>query len=140
MTLLEEFARLLELRGLGEYHEDGSAGGSIFLAALPSSPDRCKAIALYGGGDADSRLAYDEPSLQVRCRGTTDPRTAEADAQQVYDALHGLGMLTLPGGTWLQLMLAKQSGPVYIGRDVNGRHEWTVNLQAEISRPTPHRV
>lgn len=137
MTLLEEFATLLAQRGHGTYEDDG---GTIFLAALPSTPDRCIAVARYAGGESDSRLPYDEVNLQVRVRGTADPTTAEGAAQDVYDDLHGLGMLTLPGGTWLQLAVGNQGGPIYIGRDQNGRHEFTVNLRAEVRRPTPHRV
>jgi hypothetical protein len=140
VTLLEEFGQLLEQLGLGDFRADGAAGGTVFLAALPTAPDRCKAVAIYGGSESDSRMPYDEPDLQIRCRGTTDPRTAAADAQAVYDQLHGLGRLTMPGGTWLQLVVGKQGGPIYIGRDANGRHEYTVNVRAEISRPTPHRV
>lgn len=140
MTLLEEFAQLLADRGLGVFHADGSAGGTIFLAALPTAPDRCKAIATYGGAESSVLLDYDEPRVQIRCRGTKDPRTAEADAQAVYDALHGLGYFTLPGGTWLQLAVGIQAGPVYIGRDENGRHEYVVNIRAEVSRPSANRI
>lgn len=137
MTLLEEFAALLAQRGLGTYEDDG---GTIFLAALPAAPDVAIALARYPGGESDSRLPYDEVNLQIRCRGDGDPRTAEGAAQAVYDELHGLGMITLPGGTWLQLAVGVQGGPIYIGRDQNGRHEFTVNLRAEVRRPTPHRV
>lgn len=140
MTLLEEFAQLLAARGLGTFQADGSAGGTIFLAALPTSPDRCKAIATYGGEESSALLDYDEPRIQIRCRGGKDPREAETDAQAVYDALHGLGRVTLPGGTWLQLAVGIQGGPAYIGRDQNGRHEYVVNIRAEVSRPSLNRI
>lgn len=141
MTLLEEFARLLEARGLGEYKEDGSAGGTIFLLALPSNPDQCLAIAPYGSGEADALLPYDEVSLQFRCRGTaTDARTALTAGQAVYDSLHGLGEpLVLPGGTPLINLVGTQGGPVYIGRDNNARHEVVVNMRAEVRRVTANR-
>lgn len=140
MTLLEEVAALLDELGVGTYHADGTAGGTIYLAALPSAPDRAIAVARYGAGESDSRLGYDEVNLQIRTRGTrTDARTAEQDAQSVYDALHGLGERTLPGGTWLQLAVAGQGGPIYIGRDEAGRHEYTVNVRAELRRVTSNR-
>jgi hypothetical protein len=139
MTLLEEFAQLLEHLGLGTYTPEG-VGGTIYLAALPTTPDECMAIARYGGSESDSRLPYDEPSMQVRVRGTAaDARTGEQQAQDVYDALHGLGSRELAGGTWLQLAIGVNGGPAYIGRDGNGRHEWTVNFRCEISRTTPTR-
>lgn len=140
MTLLEEFAALLDELDVGTYHADGTAGGTVFLAALPTSPDRAIAVARYGAGESDSRLGYDEVNLQFRARGSSaDARTAEQDAQSVYDALHGLGERTLPGGTWLQLAVAGQGGPIYIGRDQNGRHEYTVNVRAEVRRVTRNR-
>lgn len=141
MTLTEEIAALLDELGVGTYHDDGSPGGSIYLTALPAAPDVALSVALYGGGaEASSRLPYDEPRLQIRARGTaTDVRTGEQLAQQAYDALHGLGYRTMPGGTWLQLAVGIQSGPEYIGRDDNGRHEHVVNLRAEVHRPTSTR-
>lgn len=142
MTLLEELAWLLAELGLGTFNSDGSAGGTIFLATLPSTPDRCMAVARYGGAESDSKNPYDELSVQVRCRGpAADARAAEQDAQAVYDALHGLGMRELtPGGTWLQLAICGGGGPVYIGRDQNGRHEYTVNIRLDIDHETPQRT
>lgn len=141
MTLIEELASLLAELGLGTFNSDGSAGGTIFLAALPSSPDRAMAVARYGGAESDSLNPWDEISVQVRVRGpAADARQAEQDAQAVYDALHGLGMRELtPGGTWLQLAVCQNGGPVYIGRDQNGRHEWTVNVHVDVQRSTPNR-
>ncbi|MEV1204444.1 minor capsid protein [Microbispora rosea] len=142
MTLLEELAALLAELGLGTYNSDGAAGGSIFLAALPTAPDRCMAVARYGGAESDSRNPWDQPSIQIRCRGSAvDAREAEADAEAVYDALHGLGMRELtPDGTWLQLAICGGGGPVYIGRDTNGRHEFTVNVRMDIDHETPQRA
>lgn len=140
MTPLEEFAQLLEDLGLGAYNADGAAGGKVFLAAAPSTPDRCITIARYGAGEADSLNPWDEINLQFRLRGTAaDARTAENDAQALYDALHGLGPRYLAGGTWLQLAVGQAGGPVYIGRDSNGRHEYTVNLRCELQRTTANR-
>lgn len=138
MTLLEEFARLLAERGLGTYSE--LPGGDVFLVELPDLPDLATAVSLYAGPEADARLAYDEPSVQYRCRAPKgDSRVALARAQAIYDALHGLGSRELPGGTWLQLMTGAQSGPIPLGRDQNGRHEWTVNFRTEVQRITANR-
>lgn len=140
MTLLEEFAQLLEDLGLGDYHADGSVGGTIYLVELPQAPDAVMAVNRYGLGESDTKLAYDEPGIQVRIRDiAADSRVAERQAQAVWDALHGLGNRTLAGGTWLQLAVAQQGSPTYLGRDGNGRHEWTVNVRAEISRATSNR-
>jgi hypothetical protein len=139
MTLLEELAALVEQLGLGTHRAD-VPGGTIFYPRLPAAPDRCLAIALYGGPPSDPRLPHDAPSVQIRVRGeAADSRIAENDAQQVYDRLHGLEGVTLAGGTWLQHLVGVNSGPVYIGPDENNRDEYTVNFRCEISRPTPNR-
>lgn len=140
MTLLEELAQLLADLGLGTYNADGTPGGTIYHPLLPASPDRCLAIARYGSSESDSVHPWDSLNVQIRVRGPrADARIAEADAQAVYDALHGLGDRELAGGTWLELAVCTQGGPVYIGPDANGRHEWTVNFRIDIQRPTLNR-
>jgi hypothetical protein len=140
VTLLEEFAHLLADLGLGSYHADGSAGGTIYLNDAGQDVDSALVVNRYGLGESSSTLPYDEPGIQVWIRDVaTDSRVAEAKAHAVYGALHGLGNRTLAGGTWLQLAIGQQGGPNYIGRDGNGRHEWTVNVRAEISAPTVNR-
>lgn len=137
MTLLEEFATLLQLLGLGTYADTGS---TIFLKKLPTSPDTAIAVARYGAGEADAKLGYDPVSLQFRVRGpNTDYRIAEASAQAVYDALHGLHDRMLPGGTWLVLMVGVQGGPVDLGEDEHGRPEYVVNVRTEVARATANR-
>lgn len=131
-TLLEEFQQLPAVLGL--------ALGPGFVARMPTAPDRCFVVARYGGPESSLALPYDEPSIQYRLRGpATDVRVAEADAELLYDALHGLGEITLPGGTWLQLAVGVQSGPIFIGQDANGRCEYTVNLRCDISRTSSNR-
>lgn len=140
MSLTGDFARLLADLGLGTY-TPGAAGGSIYLSTLPQTPDACMAVARYPGAEADARLPYDEVNVQVRVRGTpTDAEVVEDRAQAVYDALHGLSGRPLAGGTVVQDVIGTQSGPIFIGRDTNGRPEWTVNFRAEIRRPTPNRT
>lgn len=141
VTLTEEVAQLLAELDVGTYHADGTPGGTIYLTVLPPRPDVALAVALYGGTEASALHSYDEPRVQVRTRGTAeDVRSGERLAQSAYDALHGLGMITMPGGTWLQLAVGLQSGPAYIGRDDSGRHEWTVNVRIEVQRSTPNRT
>lgn len=133
MTLTEEIAQLLHNLGLGVYKADGTAGGTIYLTRLPQTPDIAIAVARYAGPEADAKLPYDEPRIQIRTRGSkTDTRIGETKAQQIYDALHGMSSRTLPGGTWLLQVVAVQSGPVYMGVDGNGRDEWVVNVRTEI--------
>lgn len=140
MTLGEEIAVLLDQLDVGTFHADGSPGGTIFLARLPDKPDTAIAIARYAGTESDSKLPFDQAYVQVMCRGpATDTRTAETTAQAAYDALHGLGMLTLAGGTWLQLAIGTEGGPIYIGIDELARGLWATNFRLDIKHVTQNR-
>ncbi|MFY7069583.1 minor capsid protein [Nocardiopsis changdeensis] len=141
MTLTDEIGLLLDELGVGEYRLDGSAGGNLFATSLPLAPDVALAIALYGdGADALGGLPEDDVRVQLRIRGTKDnPAPGEALAQAAYDALNGLMYRALPGGTWLQMAVCQGGAPAYIGRDENGRHEWTVNVRLVLERPTTAR-
>jgi hypothetical protein len=135
LVLEEELALLLQDLGLGSYKPD-AAGGTLYWPVAPSDPDECTTLAIYGGTESSSRDPYDEPRLQVRCRGNAiDPRIPKRQAVAVYDALHGLGHRPLAGGTELQLAVGIGSGPEYMGRDATGRHEYVVNFRVEVYRP-----
>ena len=137
--LLDGLARHLQNNGLGTYQPNG-VGGDIFIESLPSTPDVCTVLTLYGGPEPDARLPYDEPRLQVRCRGTQDPRISRARAQAVYELLQGARRLTLPDGTYVVLVRALQSRPASMGQDEQRRHEHSINFQLDgTSSPTTNR-
>lgn len=139
MTLLEEVAMLLTELGLGQYTPDGT-GGTVYLLALPSTPDVCMSVTPYNSGaDGDAGLPYDKPRYQIRCRGTKADRTSGYTlGKAVYDALHGLGSRTLPGGTWmLQCLAVAGGGPGYIGVDDQGRAEFVINVELEVETRAP---
>lgn len=137
--LLDGIARYLDANGLVDYDPTG-ATGDCFLEAMPQTQagDLAVVLTLYDGMEADSKLPYDEPRLQVRVRGTPDPRVSRARAQGIYSQLNGLGPIQLPDGTRLQLCYAMQT-PASMGIDSLGRHEHTTNYQVEIVAPTVHR-
>jgi hypothetical protein len=136
MTLLEEVAELLEELGLGRY----AADGDVFLVVMPDSPDAAVVLSRQAGRESDARLGYDEPVVRIRVRGAPANATApEARGQAIYDAVHGLASRRLPGGTWLVSSIGTQAGPVYIGRDANGRDEWEVIVRMELARAGGNR-
>ncbi|MFC9688849.1 minor capsid protein [Kribbella sp. NPDC056951] len=138
MTLLEEVAGLLEELGLGDYNPP--TGGDIFLGGMPATTDAAVVLTRQPGVESDSRLGYDEPVVLFRVRGTPNNATvAEARAQAIYDAIHGLANRRLPGGTWLVLGVGTQAGPIFAGRDTNARDEWSVAVRMELHRPTVNR-
>lgn len=146
MTWVDGFAEHLASLGLGLTWRDPDSGGAyaddeigVVTGPVPDRPPVCVGVTAYGGPDSDSLLPYDEPSVQLRVRGTADERVSRRLAQQLYDALHGSGPFDLPDGTRVQLILGRQSGPLTIGLDPSGRHEHTVNLGVEIRNPSVNR-
>lgn len=140
MTLSGEIAALADELGLGTYRPDGT-GGDIFLTTLPPEPDTAIAVSRLRGVEADAKHGYDEPVFLLRVRGPRwDPGAAEAAAQAVYDAMHGLRRRDLPGGTRMLSCHCPDGGPLSAEYDEHGRHEWTVQFEVETRRVTRNRV
>ncbi|MEV0586321.1 minor capsid protein [Nonomuraea sp. NPDC050310] len=138
MNLLQEFGRLLAELGLGDY-QDGP-GGDIYLRASPPEPDTCLVVTRYPGAEASSAQPYERVNLQIMIRGPADEENATEDrAQAVYDTLHGLDYRPLAGGTFLELAIGLQGGPIPMPADANRRPRWTVNVGLDIQRSTPNR-
>jgi hypothetical protein len=137
--LLDGIARHLDGLGLLSYDPDGITGDT-FIETMPSRPDEAVRLTVYGGPESDSKLGWDEVSLQVRTRGGTDPRPSRQKCAAIREELHGLGPVTLPDGTHLQLSLAIQAAPSYMGQDDSGRHEHVCNFRMEIRSISTHRV
>ncbi|MFD3929686.1 minor capsid protein [Streptomyces sp. NPDC058614] len=138
--LLDGIARHLQDKGLVTYRPS-TPGGDLFLETMPPAPDEAVALTIYDDGkESDSKLAYDEPRVQVRVRGTKDPRVSRQRCAAIRSELHGLGPLTLPDGTDLILSVALQNAPASIGIDANGRHEHVANFRMEHLAVTEHRV
>lgn len=137
--LIDGLARHLDAAGLATYVPDG-VGGDLMLEHMPQAPEECVVLTGYGGPEADSRLGYDEPSVQVRVRGGQDPRISRDRCAAIRSELHGLGPVTLPGGVRLISCIAVQASPASMGVDALGRHEHVCNFRAEIRSVTTHRV
>ncbi|WP_425829294.1 minor capsid protein [Streptomyces fractus] len=134
---LDALARYLHARGLLVYDLTGTRG-DCFIETLPPAPDEAVCLSLYGAGAVDARNGWDERSVQVRVRGTTDPRVSRRRCELVYSALHGLAGTSLPGGIWL-VLAAATAAPASMGIDERGRHEHVVNLRLDIEAPTLNR-
>jgi hypothetical protein len=136
--LLDGLARHLAARGLVTYDPAGVTG-SCYIESLPSTPDECIVLGIYDDGTPqDSRIGYDIVAVQVRIRGTTDPRVSRARAFAIRSELHGLGPVVLPDGTDLLLSVARTvSG---LGVDENRRHEHVFNARMQVRSVTAHRV
>jgi hypothetical protein len=138
--LLDGLARHLQDKALVSY-QTASPGGDCFLESMPPSPDVAVVLTIYDDSqESDSKLGYDEPRVQVRVRGTKDPRVSRQRCAAIRDELHGLGEVTLPDGTELILSVALQGAPASLGLDENGRHEHVCNFRMEIRNISTHRV
>ncbi len=116
------------------------AGGNIFVDKLPSEPDRCIAVYTQGGVEADSKLPYDSPAIQIVIRSDASPLWALDTWQALYRRLHGLRHVELvAGGTLLIYALVAQASPIRLGTDDNDRHQYSLNLRTEVLNPTQER-
>lgn len=140
VTWLDDLAaHLAAVPGLGLSWSPAAAypPAAVGLAVehIPPAPAQVVVLTGYEGDEADTTLPYDTPRLQVRVRGTADPSVSRQRCQRLYDHLHGLGPVQLPGGTWLQLVTGRGSGPAYLGEDAAGRHEHVANFDVDIYNP-----
>jgi hypothetical protein len=137
--LLDGVARHLMSRGLLTYDPTGRSGDT-FIESLPSTPDVCVVLTIYDDGtETDSQIGHDDVPVQVRVRGTTDPRPSRQLAQSIRDELLGLSETLLPDGTYLLLGLGN-AAVASMGTDENRRHEHVANLVLRVRSATPHRV
>jgi hypothetical protein len=140
MGLVEGLASLLTAKGIVTFDPTGITG-DVFIGDMPPTvPDQAVSITISGGTESDSLLPYDEPLVQIRVRGTADPRVSRDRAAQIWSALHGLSDRLLPDGTYLVLAVAVQPAPNSIGMDDLQRHEHTFDLRCEILNVTDNRL
>lgn len=119
------------------------ASTNLFYSRLPDQPDACVAVFSTGGaaplvtqiGQSQADIKVGQPSFQVRVR---DPVYANGFARAVncLAALQKVVEQTIvgSGSTWHSI-LALQSAPTDLGRDVKQRHEWSINFLARIEDP-----
>ncbi|MFD8948993.1 minor capsid protein [Streptomyces xanthophaeus] len=132
--VLDSLARHLAAAGLLAYDPTGRSGDT-FVEAMPPAPDRAVSLALYDAGPQASRDDDQDRRLQIRVRGTADPRVSRTRCEALHDVLQGLAGVELPGG--VHLVLATSRGtPAPMGTDSSGRHEHVVNFDLAVAAPT----
>jgi hypothetical protein len=136
-------ARYADSLGIVDFDETGPTG-DCFIANMPPEPHQAVMFMPTGGAPQLTRRATDLATVQALIRGGKhDPRPAIERWQALYDAFTCLDRVTLdPGGEHEVLVIgctAAQSGPVPLGQDENGRHEFSLNLGFRIHAPTTHR-
>lgn len=130
---VDGIARYLAALDLITYDPTGTTGDT-FVGTMPAMPEQAVSLTLYGPSTPEARDDAETVRLQIRVRGTNDPRVSEQRCLALRDALHGLAGIELPDGTWLVLATAPRPSPM--GVDGNGRHEHVTNAALDIAAPT----
>jgi hypothetical protein len=133
VALLDGLARHLHNLGLVTFDDTGTSGDT-FIETMPQTPDQAVGLFGYGGPEMPAHQPYDMPSVQIRVRGTADPRVSRDRLQSIYEQLHGLHHVTLPDGTYLVDCVGIQSSPQALGVDGNNRHSHVINFRCEVQR------
>lgn len=115
-----------------------SSDTGIVAGALPASPDAVLALASYSVSD-DPTNSDSVIGLQVTTRAAgQDPRPVGRLTSTVYDQLHGLTSVVLPGGVYV-VQCYRQSW-TSTGQDANHRWREVSNFYVTVHRPSKYRV
>ena len=124
-----EIARYLDAAGLGTFDETGPSG-DIYVDHMPDTVDSGICVYASGGPPPDVSTSVSRPAVQIIVRGNRSAQEARATAASILAALHGLHDTTfITGGTRVMLCAARQSEPIPLGRDENGRGQYSINFQ-----------
>lgn len=101
-----------------------------YLGSMAGKVDRC--ITLYNTTGAPSRIAVGGPqatgyivkAVSILVHWGKSASTAETKAQEVYDALFGQSAEI--GGKRVFMFHMPQSGPISVGVDSEGIHEYVI--------------
>jgi hypothetical protein len=136
--LLTTLAVRLHAQGVAVWKPAGGYTASdiaITFGRLPSTPDRAIALAAYGVDQfADDPVNTDSTQgVQLRLRGTTDPRVVDDIADRAFDALQG----------WQNpaagILLCTRRINAPMGVDGNSRWERADSYHLLMHRPTTLR-
>jgi hypothetical protein len=111
---------------------------SVYLEVLPETPDTCIGVYTRAGAAPSTAAGLERKAVQVLVRGTAqDGRASYTIAETIYNLLHRMtpNAPIVTGGEIVQQVMANNSGPYHIGRDVKGRHEWSINFTVWVWNP-----
>lgn len=108
----------------------------ILMRSIPQQPDRVITLSPYPVASPVG-MADVVQGVQIRCRGTVDPRVCEDLADEIFDLLDSASRLTLGGVAVVQIYRQSYTS---LGQDGNGRWESSSNYYVEAMRATAHRT
>lgn len=117
---------LLVAAGVGVFA--ATSGWAIFIGREPANPVTTITIYDTGGFSPNPKWNIDEPTVQVRVRGSTGNfQAAYAKANAVKEALLGLPSQDLNGDRWVSV---RQLGDIHnLGYDNSERPLFTINFR-----------
>lgn len=134
--LMTGLGQLLDDQGLGVFATSGTYpedGWGVFVGLTPDKPDRAITLMTYPVEDTD--LTSVITGVQIRFRGTRDPREIENQSDALYNLLHNREHYEL-GGVPVNLSW-RQSG-AWMGQDSNQRIERVENFYLRTERVATH--
>lgn len=135
--ILDGVARLLDAAGVATYRSDGSAylatETAITFKDLPPTPDRVIALAAFGASDQPV-ITLGSQQIQVRARGTSDPRDVDSILDAAFVALHGASNLTFGSVHVVQIL---RVNTIPLGMDEQDRRwQRSDNYALDVDLPT----
>lgn len=139
MSLGDEICTYLENQGLG-LNFSGAGTVNLFSTLLPDQPDLAVAIIergglpsvmwLTGNSPVVNESHLERPVFQVFMRsGMTGYLAGNQMMQNVHGALQGIVETQINAGGALFHLIASLQSPMYLGRDIRERHQWSQNYE-----------
>jgi hypothetical protein len=137
--LLNGVAALIATAGIAAFDQNGvyqPTDTGIFFKAVNPTPDRIITLTAYQVSDAVT-MPETRYGVQVRMRGTTDPRDVDELGDSVFTLLHGLTGAQF-GSVTVEQMLRQSS--ITLGQDSAKRWERADAYYVDAGlTPTPNR-
>lgn len=110
-----------------------------FIGTWPDLPDRVLSLTPYGIGD-DAGGPMSQLGVQARTRWSgSNWRPVANYSAAIFDALQGLGPLTLSTGISISHVLRQSSGSLGQETAAGKRWSWSDNYLVSLAWPTAHR-
>lgn len=95
-----------------------------------ASPDDCIYVRMQAGYAPSEWTTKRQPGFQIVLRAKNPP-DAEARSNAIYASLHGKREFTF-GTVRVVNCVSDQSAPIYLGKDANGRTQYSLNFNITI--------
>lgn len=138
--LIVGVAQRLHTAGVGTWRANGTYAANeigIYVRAIPTSPDRIITLAAYPVGTGLQGMQDHRTGLQIRVRGTEDPRICDDLADAIFDDLDSLGRAVLNG---VHVVDVWRQSYTSLGQDAQRRWERSENYYVDAMRATTTRT